>query len=304
MDETGKSMSKPCAFIEKLAQWAASQAVVPVVFAGRGSHGFGNRPAPLIEICYLQEGGFDRVRMGKKTVALPCNHAAIQSVHHGNISPEQKRISSWCVFIDVSTAPQFASLHREPVFHLVEVRRGGELVQAFSKLSVRCRRLGWTSPTYPVSESFMQSRRDPADIIDRLSINAAFFELLCLLCSEADSGIRPQTMPEAVRKAIEYIDLHYCQSDTTIAKLARMSHLSADHFARLFRSSVNESPLQYLRRVRLGRSKELLHNHDMSIQSICWSVGFRDPFHFSKAFHEFAGMSPTEYRRTLRAKND
>ena len=293
-------MSETCAFIEKMVRWVQGKGLAPVVYAGSGSYGFGNRPSPRIEICYLKEGFFEDLRIGDLRVALPANHVAILSVHHGAISFPQKRIQSWAVFLDVSRSAVFRQLFRMPVFHLVEVHHPAELTHSIANLSLRCRQARWSSPTYPESEEFRKSRKSAnIDPVSKAGINSALTELLYTLHREAGRcRTGPGTIPNAVQKALNFVELHYCEPDTTVNRIAEHVHLSGDHFARLFKRYMGESPVGYLRRIRLSRSKVLLTETDMNIQSICWTTGFRDPFHFSRAFKEFAGISPTEYRQT------
>lgn len=306
MDEKADCMSKSCAFIEKVALWAQKQPVAPVVYAGKAGHGFGNRPAPQIEICYLQKGYYDRLHIGDLTVSFPCNHVSIHSVHHGNYSDKAKHNQSWCAFLDVSKAEEFQYLYETPVFHLIEVDKPDDLIRAFQSLAIRSRQPDWSSPIYPGAQEYQATQDANAiDPMHRLAINSAVSELLLALFCESKRQASPQgsRVPEVIQQAMDYIELHYCEPETSVSQIAASVHVSPDHFTRMFKKHVGESPVQYLRRVRVGRSKMLLRDSDHQIQNVCWSVGFRDPFHFSKVFREFTGVSPSQYRRNASSED-
>jgi AraC-like DNA-binding protein len=40
----------------------------------------------------------------------------------------------------------------------------------------------------------------------------------------------------------------------------------------------------------------------MSIEEVAEKVGFNDQFYFSRLYHKYRGMPPSEYRRNIRNK--
>jgi transcriptional regulator GlxA family with amidase domain len=69
----------------------------------------------------------------------------------------------------------------------------------------------------------------------------------------------------------------------------------------LFREHTGQTPMQYLRRVRIERARLMLGNVDLSIKEIAGRCGFDDPYHFSRVFHQVDGLPPTLYREALLA---
>jgi YesN/AraC family two-component response regulator len=49
--------------------------------------------------------------------------------------------------------------------------------------------------------------------------------------------------------------------------------------------------------VRMGRAEELLKETVLSIKEITFSVGYLDPYLFSKMFKKMHGVSPSKYRQ-------
>jgi len=63
-----------------------------------------------------------------------------------------------------------------------------------------------------------------------------------------------------------------------------------------FRHLYKISPYQYLVKLRLEKSKELLESTDLSIQEVADRVGFDGYRGYNKAFRKSCGMLPTEFR--------
>ena len=60
--------------------------------------------------------------------------------------------------------------------------------------------------------------------------------------------------------------------------------------------------LDYVKRLRMARSRQLLITSEHSVAEIAAAVGYGDPFYFSRQFREVNGQSPREFRRQARAE--
>ncbi len=89
---------------------------------------------------------------------------------------------------------------------------------------------------------------------------------------------------------------HEYQRDINIAKLADSYHISCCWFIREFKNYTGYSPKQYITNLRLQNAKELLRNHSLSISDVASLVGYENQLYFSRIFHKYIGMSPSEYR--------
>ncbi len=89
---------------------------------------------------------------------------------------------------------------------------------------------------------------------------------------------------------------HEYQKEFSIASLADSYHISCCWFIREFKRYTGYSPKQYITKLRLENAKELLNNHNLSINDVANLVGYDNQLYFSRIFHKYAGMSPSEYR--------
>ncbi len=81
-----------------------------------------------------------------------------------------------------------------------------------------------------------------------------------------------------------------------MADLARRAHLSPSRFSTIFRQQFGLAPHQYLMRLRIAQSKDMLQRTDLPLQRVADDCGFSDIHHFSKTFKRVIGLTPGQYR--------
>jgi len=112
---------------------------------------------------------------------------------------------------------------------------------------------------------------------------------------------RPATRRELVRRlhqARDFMRSGFGDS-MSLDAIARAACLSPFHFHRSFRAFFDETPHQFVVRLRLDRAAERLRRTNASVTEIGVAVGFESPAHFSRAFKSRFGSSPQAYRRNL-----
>ena len=79
--------------------------------------------------------------------------------------------------------------------------------------------------------------------------------------------------------------------------LADRANLSKFRFARVFHDCVGESPVRFLRRIRLEKAASLLkHEGQYSVSDVASRCGFSTPQLFSRVFGDRFGVSPNQFR--------
>ena len=86
----------------------------------------------------------------------------------------------------------------------------------------------------------------------------------------------------------------------TVDRIAREAGISHFHFIRRFRAIFGVTPHQYRIDARL-RDARLHLAHGDSVIEACLAVGFESVGSFSQLFATRIGVSPAEYRRSVRA---
>jgi AraC family transcriptional regulator len=104
-----------------------------------------------------------------------------------------------------------------------------------------------------------------------------------------------------LKRVLEYIGDDLAK-DLALSELATIAGISPHYFCELFKRTMGCSPHRFVLLKRIDRAKELLRNPALSVLEVGMSVGFRNPSHFAKVFHRFAGISPSTFQsdQTLR----
>ncbi|NDL64607.1 helix-turn-helix domain-containing protein [Acerihabitans arboris] len=118
-----------------------------------------------------------------------------------------------------------------------------------------------------------------------------------LLESRSAEALRsPMIMHRGLGQLIYQIHSHY-HDDWDIEKFMHFCQVSKSQLFRLFKTTFNQTPLKWLKNYRLSQARRLLVETDASIAAIAYQVGYNDPLHFSRDFHQAVGLSPSEFRR-------
>ena len=111
-----------------------------------------------------------------------------------------------------------------------------------------------------------------------------------------EDALRLETLSKI--KIIEkYISENY-RNKITVADLSRLLYVSDGHFCRFFKRHMGISAIEYLNVYRVGKSLELLRNHELSVTEIAMQVGFDDVNYFSRVFKKIRHQTPSEYRQS------
>ena len=99
-----------------------------------------------------------------------------------------------------------------------------------------------------------------------------------------------------VRQALVLLHEDYAQT-WTLGALAQQCGLSRTGLAERFRKTMNDTPLNYLRTVRIQNAMRLLSDTEQPLEQVAQAVGYQDAFSFSKVFKRTVGMAPRAFRQ-------
>jgi len=86
------------------------------------------------------------------------------------------------------------------------------------------------------------------------------------------------------------------QEDWSIARMAEMAKLSRAQLMRLFKSVIGESPHRFVLSIRLQQAAVQLAASADTILRIALENGFVSESHFNRAFKQYFGQTPKQYR--------
>lgn len=99
----------------------------------------------------------------------------------------------------------------------------------------------------------------------------------------------------AIARAEHYMEIHYSEK-ITVKFLAELGNISVSSFNRIFKKETKLTPMEYLMKIRLEKSRKLLRRKQIPITEIAMRCGFHSSSHFSSSFNKAYNTTPTQYR--------
>lgn len=98
-----------------------------------------------------------------------------------------------------------------------------------------------------------------------------------------------------LQQSLEFLHTNFTKP-ITVKQLADMEFMSESRYRVLFHEKMNQSPQEYLIRLRMNMACDLLTNSFLSVSEIAQTVGYPDQRYFTRIFRKKYNMSPSEYR--------
>jgi transcriptional regulator GlxA family with amidase domain len=100
----------------------------------------------------------------------------------------------------------------------------------------------------------------------------------------------------AIQKAQDYLEHHFRQ-DISLEEVANTANMSKRNFIRRFKKVTQNTPLEYLQRVKIEAAKKALEKNQQSVNTIMYDIGYSDSKTFRDVFKRFTGVTPQHYRQ-------
>ena len=104
---------------------------------------------------------------------------------------------------------------------------------------------------------------------------------------------------EIIRRAQQFISEHV-REKLTVPLVARQVDVSPSYLTALFRKNLQISPGEYVRRIKLQESKQMIREDNMNFTEIAAALQYSTVHHFSRQFKDKFGITPTEYAKSVR----
>lgn len=85
-----------------------------------------------------------------------------------------------------------------------------------------------------------------------------------------------------------------------VEQLANTARMSSSAFHRAFKEITSDSPMQYLKKIRLTKARDLMVQESMKAYLAADKVGYESTSQFSREFKRYFGQSPADMMRELR----
>ena len=241
---------------------------------------FSGESHPMPELTYVDQGELHSVVDGKDTL-----------LKQGDIvlyGPDQWHMQ----YADIGVAPRFVTISFDV--------GSADLTPLLDR--------PFTAPQHVVS--LLQLMLREQEKMDRFSKDIILSQLnlmLLYLLREAASPTSPKLRSansvhsenEIIRKAQQFISTHI-REKLSVPMVAAEVDVSPSYLTALFHKNLQISPGEYIRRIKLQESKQMIRENDLNFTEIAAALQYSTVHHFSRQFKEKFGITPTEYARSVR----
>jgi AraC-like DNA-binding protein len=123
--------------------------------------------------------------------------------------------------------------------------------------------------------------------------SAIIKEILCYVAKKTEKQQKP--LPELVHRVMLFIQQNY-DRDLTNRQIADKFGYHSYYLNHVFKESTGMTLHQSVIAERITLAKQLLGNTELSVDAVSKEVGFSDRAHFSTAFKQHTGTTPSKYR--------
>lgn len=241
---------------------------------------FSGESHPMPEFTYVDQGSLHSVADGQDWL-----------LHQGDAmiyAPNQWHMQ----YADIGVAPRFVTIS----FDL----EGGDLSSLYG------RKLAVPQEAVTLLQQMLrtQERVDPYST-DMLMAQLTMLLLVLLREAQAPSGVKLQgtntvhSENEIIRHAQQYISAHI-REKLSVRLIAQQVDVSPSYLTVLFQKNLQISPGEYIRRIKLQESKQMIRENNLNFTEIAAALQYSTVHHFSRQFKEKFGITPTEYARSVR----
>ncbi|RRV05378.1 AraC family transcriptional regulator [Pseudomonas sp. v388] len=162
-------------------------------------------------------------------------------------------------------------------------------------IEFRCKR------TIRQAMKLMQKIADSSGIT-RLGHFLILLELLAtsddfhLLSATAAPQLADEQSVDRTNRAVDYIFANYSR-ELPLEEVADYLGMKPTYFSRVFKQATGRCFVEFVNRLRISKSCELLADGNKPVTDVCFESGFSNISNFNRRFQQLKGMTPSHYRR-------
>ena len=128
---------------------------------------------------------------------------------------------------------------------------------------------------------------------DKVESRGIVYQLMARFLKDAQP--KTEINDDRIQKVLSYIRKNIYKT-IDIDSLAAISCLSKDHFIRLFKKEINNTPLQYINQKKIEKAQLILITDSMPVKNISYLLAYEDQSYLNRLFKKLTGVTPQQYR--------
>lgn len=111
--------------------------------------------------------------------------------------------------------------------------------------------------------------------------------------------------PEITGRMVQILDYMHTSHPFELSRdqVSARFYMSSGYFSQCFRDIVGTSYSEYMKKLQIEKSMELLQGTNHPVYWISEQVGYNDEKYFSKVFRNHTGLTPVQFRKQMGAEN-
>ncbi len=168
--------------------------------------------------------------------------------------------------------------------------RGHALMNRYG-ISKANRIFGKCEPLIPFwQESISRAEESNVDIVSEAALLYAFSRLSGVVGEKED----------AVARAVAFLEENFNDTELSLAEVSEELSYNPKYLSHIFKEKMGMGFSEYLRMLRIKQAILLFDHGIDSVKNVAYLCGFADPLYFSSVFKKEIGLSPKEYKASLK----
>lgn len=244
----------------------------------RGHYTYRKKGLPENFLFYCVDGA-GWYKIGDKRSEVGPNQFFIlpQNVEHVYASTDDNPWTIYWIHFGGDSLAKFNELHAvQKHFKPFYIKSSGEILTMFSRM-YKALELGYSTDNL-------------------IFANMCLPHFLSLfIYNSKHTTVSPTDKLDVVDSAILYMQEHI-NENISLQDLSSHYNYSASRFSSLFKQKTGYAPIDYFIQMKMQKASQQLDFSSSSVKDIALSMGFDDPYYFSKRFRKIIGLSPKQYR--------
>ena len=119
-----------------------------------------------------------------------------------------------------------------------------------------------------------------------------------LLSGATSSQLGDDNHSDRTNMAVNYIFENYMR-ELPLEEVASHLGMTPTYFSRFFKQAAGRGFVEFVNRLRISKSCELLARSELPVTEVCFESGFSNLSNFNRRFQQLKGMTPSRYRHLV-----